>query len=358
MGAESLWEPHTPVRPPPPPPTPPPLAPPPSRKRWFRRPLAVVSLALGLLLATGVSLMYVASERLGDNVTRVQAFDGLDDANRPPVTDALTFLLVGTDSRSETTAPGVAADGSHSDAEVVMVAHVAPDRKSATVVSIPRDSWVDIPDHGQGRVSGAYAAGGPALLIRTVEHLTDQRIDHFAVIDFAGFRSMVDALGGIDVDIQPPLSDTVPGFHRGTNHLDGALALVYVRDRTGLANGDRGARQQNALRAMLDKAATNDTLTDPVRLYDFLDAASHSMGVDDTLSNGGMRALAFVLGDLRSNDVLFTRAPVMALGRDGGGVLVQLDQDRGPALWTAVQQEKASSYVQQNARDALGPVTR
>ena len=153
------------------------------------------------------------------------------------------------------------------------------------------------------------------------------------MIDFAGFRSMVDAVGGIDVDIATPRRS---GFARGLNHMDGELALVYVRDRTGVATGERARRQQNALRAILDKAASSDTLTDPVQLYDFLDAASHSVGVDDTLSNGGMRALALKLSDLRPADVLFLRAPVASLGRDGAGMVVQLDPARAPELWTAV----------------------
>jgi LCP family protein required for cell wall assembly len=308
-----------------------------------------------LLLVAGAGAIYLVSEQLGDNVTRVQAFDGIDEASRPPATGALTFLLVGTDSRSEATPPGITAAGTGSDAEVVMVAHVAPDRKSATVVSIPRDSIVDIPDHGRGRVSGAYAAGGATLLVQTVERLTDLRIDHFAVIDFAGFRSMVDAVGGIDVDIAPPL---VPGFRPGPNHLDGNLALVYVRDRTGVVTGERARRQQNALRGILDKAGSSDTLTDPVQLYDFLDAASHAVGVDETLSNGGMRALALRLSSLRPSDVLFVRAPVAGLGRDGAGMVVQLDSAQAAALWMAVGQGTAKDFVQHNARDALGPVTR
>ena len=113
-----------------------------------------------LIVAATAGFAYVASEKLGDNVARVRAFDGIDEATRPPATGALTFLLVGTDSRSEGTPPGIIAAGTGSDAEVVMVAHVAPDRKSATVVSIPRDSLVDIPDRGRGRVSSAYTAGG------------------------------------------------------------------------------------------------------------------------------------------------------------------------------------------------------
>ena len=354
MGAESLWEPQTPVRPPPPPSPPVNTPTPPKRARWFRRPVMVTGLALALLLVTGCTLMYVASERLGDNVARVQAFNGLNEADRPPSTGALTFLLVGTDSRSEATPVGVTPDGTNSDADVVMIAHVAPDRKSATVVSVPRDSWVDVPDHDRGRMSGAYAVGGPALLIRTVEHLTDLRIDHFAVIDFAGFRSMVDNVGGIDVDVTSP----VAGLGPGVNHMNGAQALVYVRDRTGLATGDRARRQQNALRAFLVKAVSSDTLSDPVRLYDFLDATSHSMGVDETLSNGGLRALALKLSDIHPADVLFLRAPVAGIRQDSSGVVVQLDAARASELWAAVQQGQSANYLEQNSRDALGPVTR
>ena len=163
-------------------------------------PLSLAAPSSLLLLVAGAGSIYLVSEKLGDNVARVEnAFAGLDEAARPPATGALTFLLVGTDSRSESTPPGVTANGSGSGADVVMVAHVAPDRRSATVVSIPRDSWVDIPGRGGGRVSAAYAIGGPSLLIKTVESLTALRVDHFAVIDFAGFRSMVDAIGGIDV---------------------------------------------------------------------------------------------------------------------------------------------------------------
>lgn len=357
MSAESLWEPQTPVRSQPPlPPPPPPVDPPRTlRRRRIRRPVAVVCLALVMLVFAGLGVMYVASERLGDNVTRVQnAFDGLNEAERPPPTGALTFLLVGTDSRSEATAAGVTATGTASGADVVMIAHIASDRKGATVVSIPRDSWVTIPDRGSGRISGAYAAGGPSLLVRTVELLTDLRINHFAVIDFAGFRSMVDTVGGIDVDVTTP----VLGFRRGMNHMDGAQALGYVRNRSGLVNGDRARRQQNALRAILQRAASNDTLTDPVRLYDFLDAASHSVGVDDTLSNGGLRALALKLSDLRPADVLFVRAPVAELSRDGGDLVVRLDPVIAPRLWSAVREGTVSSYTEHNASDALGSVTR
>jgi LCP family protein required for cell wall assembly len=314
----------------------------------------VAGLAVLVLFIGGVSLVYLVSEQLGDNITRFQnTFGGLDEATRPPPTGALTFLLVGTDSRSESTPAGVSANGARSESDVVMVAQVAPDRKSATVISIPRDSLVDVPGRGADRIAAAYAVGGPTLLIQTVEGLTALRIDHFAVIDFNGFRSMVDSVGGIDVDVPAP----VGGFARGPTHMNGAQALGYVRDGTGFVNGDRARRQQAALRAILVKAVSTDTLTDPVRLYDFLDAASEAMGVDDTLSNGGMRALALRLGDLRPDDVLFVRAPVSAVVRDGPRTFMRLDGERATGLWAAVKAGTTGDYVQQNGRDALGSVT-
>ena len=354
-GAESLWEPYTPVRQQPASPLPPPPPPTPPGKPRIRRTVAVGCLTLVVLLVAGVGFALVLSERLGNNVTRVQnAFGDLDEATRPAPTGGLTFLLVGTDSRSENTPAGVDARGATSEGDVVMVAKVAPDRKSAVVLSIPRDTLVDIPGRRTDRIATAYSNGSPSLLIRTVENLTELRIDHFAVIDFAGFRSMVDAVGGIDVDLTSPPSS----LGRGVQHLDGAQALLYVRERTGYANGDRARRQQNALRAMLIKAASSGTLTDPVQLYDFLDALTRSVGVDDTLSNGGMRALGLKLSELGAGEVTFVRAPVANVGQQGGQVVVRLDGARAPELWAAVRDGAVADYVARNATDALGPVTR
>jgi LCP family protein required for cell wall assembly len=320
-----------------------------------RRTLAIGCLSLVLLLAVAVGFTLVLSERLGNNVARVHdAFGALDEATRPAPTGALTFLLVGTDSRSEATPPGVEANGLTSEGEVVMIAQIAPDRQSATVVSIPRDTLVNIPDRRPDRIATAYSVGGPSLLIRTVESVTNLRIDHFAVIDFAGFRSMVDAIGGIDVDLDHPPS----GLGHGQAHLDGAQALLYVRDRVGYQQGDRARRQQNALRAMLSRAASNGTLTDPVQLYDFLDAASRSVGVDDTLSNGGLRAVGLKLSELGPADVTFVRAPVAATGQQGGQFVVRLDDARAGELWTAVRDGAVSGYLERHSTDALGPLTK
>ncbi|MHA6797158.1 LCP family protein [Pseudonocardia bannensis] len=267
---------------------------------------------------------------------------------------------MGTDSRSAepTTgtdaAPDVEPGSQRSD--VLMVAQISPERTNASVVSIPRDAWVEIPGRGMNTINAAYALGGPSLLIRTVENLTDLRIDHFAVIDFAGFESMVDSVGGIDVRVAAATSNHGVDFHQSLNHLDGAQALAYVRQRYNLPRGDldRAQRQQNALRALLSRAVSGGALSDPAGLYDLLDATSRTVGVDDTLSNGGLRSLAFELIDLRPSAVAFMSAPVRGLGREGVQSVVCLDDLRAAELWSALRNGTPADYAQRHPADSLG----
>jgi LCP family protein required for cell wall assembly len=314
-----------------------------------------------LMISAGVGGVFYLTERLGNNLSRVPgAFGGLDASSRPPAGAALTFLLVGTDSRSPVPTTGdAAADGVNPGSErsdVLMLARIDPDRTRAAVVSIPRDSWVDIPGHGRNKINAAYAFGGPPLLIQTVEQLTGNRIDHFAVIDFAGFQSMVDAVGGIDVRVAEASSNDGVQFRQGLNQLDGQEALAYVRQRYDLPRGDidRAQRQQNVLRALLDKAVSGGLLADPVQLYRLLDAVSHAVSVDDTLSNGGIRALGVEMRGLRPSEVTFVGAPVAGLGREGPQSVVYLDQIRSGELWAALRTDGVAAYARRNPDDSLG----
>lgn len=248
--------------------------------------LGVVVLLIGGLLA---SIAFTVSESLGNNIARVpNVFGPLDVGTRPTDQAAPMFLLVSTDSRASapTTGTDATADEGSVRSDVVML---APDRSNGSIVSIPRDAWVKFPGRGRGKINAAYAYGGPSLLVQTVEQLTAVRVDHFAVIDFAGFQAMVDAVDGIDVQVAQETSNGGVKFKQGLNHLDGVAALAYVRQRYDLPGGDmdRARRQQNALRALLGQAASSGTLRDPIKLVRFLDATSRSIGVDDTLSNSG-----------------------------------------------------------------------
>ncbi|MBW0091341.1 LCP family protein [Pseudonocardia sp. KRD-184] len=333
------------------------------RRRRGRRIAAVLGAVVLLLVLVVAGTVYALSESLGNNVDRVPgAFAGLDESTRPVASDAVTFLLVGTDTRSDAPTTGEDAGGGVGGdrSDVLMLARVDPSRESASVVSIPRDSWVDIPGYGMNKANAAYAFGGPSLLIETVENLTQIRVDHFGVIDFAGFESMIDAVGGIDVSISEATSNDGVEFRQGLNHLDGASALAFVRQRYDLADGDldRAQRQQAVLRALLSKAASGSTFSNPAAFYTLLDAATRSVGVDDTLSNGGLRSLALEMTGLRPSAVTFVRAPVAGLGREGDQSVVYLNQHQSALLWKSVDDGRIVEYIGRHPADALGAVTR
>jgi LCP family protein required for cell wall assembly len=326
-----------------------------------RRTLLIAGAVFMVLLAAVVGGGFYLSEHLGNNVDRLpNVFGPLDGAARPPVTDALTFLLVGTDTRADgpttgSNAKGSGSTGNHSD--VLMLARVDPSRTKATVVSIPRDSWVPVPGHSMNKINNAFAVGGPTLLVDTVEKLTNIRVDHLAVIDFAGFQSMVDAVGGIDMTISASTNiDGVP-LNQGVNHLNGATALGFLRQHDRATDDSRAMREQAALRALLSKATSNGLLSDLDRLYRLLDATTQSVDVDDTLSNGGLASLALTLRDLRTADVQFLRVPVGGVGQQGNQEVDYMDP-RSADLWASVRNGSTDAYLNQHQNDVLGTVTR
>jgi LCP family protein required for cell wall assembly len=155
---------------------------------------------------------------------------------------------------------------------------------------------------GLSMFNEAYAVGGPGCTQRTVEQLTGIRIDHFVVVDFAGFKHMVDALGGVEVCVPEEVNDTVGNIHlpAGTYEANGTQALDYVRVRHGISeNGDIGRmrRQQTFLASMANKAISAGTLANPVKLYNFLDAATKSLTTDPELAN--LKDLATLANQVR-----------------------------------------------------------
>ncbi|WP_250556512.1 LCP family protein [Pseudonocardia lacus] len=336
--------------------------PPARRARRSRRVLVGVVIAVLVLLAAAAGAVFVVAEKLAGNIARVPGvFVPLDEASRPPATGATTFLLVGTDTRSDDPTTGAAAtEPAAGRSDVLMLARVRPDGTAASVVSIPRDSWVEIPGHGPNKINAAYAFGGPSLLVQTVEQVTGVRVDHFAVIDFAGFRAMVDAVGGIYVSVSAPTSHDGVDFRQGVNFLDGEQALAFVRQREGLPGGDldRAQRQQAALRALLTQASSSGMLTDPVGLYALLDATTRSVSVDDTLTNGGLRSLAIEMSGLRPHAITFLRAPVAGFGHEGEQAVVYLDDQQAAELWSALRDDRVGVYADRHPDDQLGSVTR
>jgi LCP family protein required for cell wall assembly len=273
-------------------------------KRRGVRLLLVVLAVLGVLLLCAAGGIWALTNHYAGEVRRLpSAFPAIPDSERPakPAGNGLTFLLVGVDSRAEAPSTGEEASeplwkpgAQRSDS--LMIVRLTADRRQAYVVSVPRDSWVPIAGHGSAKINAAFSYGGPALLVDTVEKLTKIRIDHVAIIDWDGFRSLTNALGGVTVTIPRDSYDSARRrqWRAGRYTLRGDDALDYVRQRHGLPNGDldRAARQQNFLRAVMDKTLQQGTLSNPVRLTKLLGAVTHTVSVDDTLSNGDLRGLA------------------------------------------------------------------
>ena len=327
--------------------------------------LGVVAM-LALLAVGGALGVRMATDRVLGDVERIpDVFAPIDQATRPqkPAGSVRTvnFLLVGVDTRAEGQTTGSGGDGEifvpgRQRSDSIMVVHLSADRRAAWIVSIPRDSWVAVPGHGEAKINAAYSLGGPTLLVQTVEQLTRLRIDHFAVIDFAGFKDIVDAVGGIDVRVAASTGDHRGSFKAGVNHLGGAAALVYVRQRYNLPNGDldRVRRQQSVIKALMTKAGSLGLLSNPSKAFAVASSLARAISVDDSLGEGEIRELGLSLWHLKPRGVRFLTAPTSGLGREGAQSVVRLDPARSAELWRAVGVDDVAAYVAAHPGDTLG----
>jgi LCP family protein required for cell wall assembly len=338
-----------------------------SRRRLnARKALLGVAVLLVLFVIGAAVGARLATDRVLGDVKRIpDVFAPIDQASRPqkPAGSEKTvnFLLVGVDTRADEQTTGSNGGGEifvpgRQRSDSIMVVHLSSDRRSAWVVSIPRDSWVSVPGRGKSKINAAYSLGGPSLLVQTVEQLTKLRIDHFGVVDFAGFKDIVDAVGGIDVRVAQSTGDRRGSFKAGVNHLGGESALVYVRQRYNLPNGDldRVRRQQNVIKALMTKASSLGLLSSPTRALTVAGSVAHAVSVDDSLGDGDMRSLALSLRRLKPAGVKFLTAPTSGLGREGAQSVVRLDPVRFPALWKAVGADDVGAYVRAYPQDTLG----
>src|SRR3954447_24049647 len=253
-----------------------------------------------LALVTGLSVAFLY-RHLNGNLNVLDVTSQLE--NRPDKVavsgpqEPLNILVMGSDNRNcqGCNIDNLTGGGQRSDTTILL--HLSADRKRAYGVSIPRDAMVERPSckskNGRSTVPGgltqfnaAYAVGGPLCTIRTVEKITSIRIDHFVVINFAGFKEMVNAVNGVEVCVPSEVNDNVGHIHlpAGTYKVNGNQALDYVRVRhdIGAETGDIGRmkRQQAFISAMIKKVVSKGTLANPVRLYKFLDAATKSLTTD------------------------------------------------------------------------------
>ncbi|GAA2844594.1 hypothetical protein GCM10010517_00810 [Streptosporangium fragile] len=294
--------------------------PPRPRRRWLWWLVAAVT-AVVLGVAGTVTGAYV---KLTGNVKHVDVQP--EDLGRRPAKvagKALNVLIVGSDQRNGKNARYGRVAGERTD--TIMLAHISPKRDNAMVISFPRDSMVQLPAcrarqglPGQqahlGLINESFNSGGITCTWKTVEALTGIHIDHFVKVDFTGFKGMVDAIGGVEVCVPEPIDDKKALLHlpAGRQVLKGEQALGYVRARYSLGDGSdigRIQRQQMFIASMVKKVMSGDTLTDPARLYSFLDAATSSVTTDPGLTPSVMKDLAVSAQGLAAGQIHFITTP-------------------------------------------------
>lgn len=324
-----------------------------SSPRWRRR------LAIGLvaLVVVGGAGGAVAAWRLNSNITKVDVSTALGTDRptaAPQARGAVNILLVGSDTRegdgNDAIGKVVEDPGQHSDTNLLV--HLSKDRSWATVVSIPRDSMTKAPPQCSPTApkdqwvtrqwNHNYKIGGIGCLIRTLEGNTGVRVDHYGVVDFRGFQSMVDALGGVPVCTREAIDDKESGLRlsAGTHTLQGKQALAYVRTRKSVGDGSdlgRIQRQQAFLSSIAQKATSSQLLFQPTRLYGFLDAATRSLTTDPEFGLGTMKDLAESVRGIGLDNIEFVTVPNEAYEPDPNRVQWQ---ESAQVIWTAFREDR------------------
>lgn len=324
-------------------------------------------LSISILLAT--SLMggaVYAINGLGVNIGAVDTSD-LNEADRPVTvkqtdTSAMNLLIMGSDSRK--------GDGNDSygtvggaRSDTTLLVHLYEGRKSASVISIPRDSFVEIagctrPDGSKTypyktKFNAAFAFGGPVCTIKTIENLTDIRIDNFVVVDFKAFKTVVDAIGGVEVCLTTPAYDpVVPGrggsglnLPAGYSTISGEQALAFVRARESLGDGSdlsRIQRQQEFIGSMVRGMTEKGLLTNPTMMYRVLGAITSSIETNPEFANVQvLQDFALSLGGLDPSGIKFVTVPYALKG--DGNVHWNSETEK---LWEAIRNDQPWPLVE------------
>ncbi|MEV0265917.1 LCP family protein [Streptomyces sp. NPDC050617] len=325
------------------------------RTRWGRR-LAMGTAAL-VLATSGIGHAVVTG--LDGGIDRVDPFRGL--SNRPGSGGGMNILLVGTDGRDKITPAEKAryhlgGEPCHCT-DTVMMVHLSADRDRASVVSLPRDSYTEIPEHtdpatGRRRaahpqkLNAAYAEGGPGLTVRTVEHMTGVHLDHYLEVDFTSFMKTVDVLGGVQVCTPRPLKDDYSGLDlpAGTSNLNGGQALQYVRSRhlDGASDLGRMQRQQRFMASLIHQATSSGMLLNPMKLQDLASAMLGSVRADRGFGSTDILALGQAMKDFTPASSEFASVPLgdMNYSVPNVGSTVKWDEAKAQRLFQSLREDR------------------
>jgi LCP family protein required for cell wall assembly len=308
-----------------------------------------------VLGGTGAGYLYF---KLNGNIKSVDIDQALG-TDRPTKVDngSENILVLGSDTRSGSNKKlGGGADDGSARSDTAMIVHVYEGHKKASVVSIPRDTLVDRPEctDSEGTehdaatnvmFNSAYSTGGASCAVKTVESLTDIRMDHYLEVDFSGFQKLIDELGGVEVTTTKNITD--PDSHldlkAGTHTLTGKQALGLVRTRHGVGDGSDLGRiqlQQAFIKALINQIKTVDLFDSPKKLYNLADTATNAVTTDTGLGSvKKLMSFANGLKGISSKNMTMVTMPVQYDPRDGNRVLV--DEDKAKLVWKALENDRA-----------------
>jgi len=322
------------------------------RQRFLLTAVAVVS-AVTLLVSCGA---WVVTTYISAGLGRLDA--GISGT---PSSGPINILVVGIDtrsglSRSQELGLHVGNDvGANTD--TMMLVHVPANHQSVEVVSLPRDSWVNIPGYGMNKINAAYALGGPRLMVSTVEQATGLDINDYVEVNFVGFVNVVNALGGVNICLPFAVDDSYSGLHlsAGLHHVDGVTALAFARDRHSFATSDlaRIDDQQQLLSSAFTEATAAGVVANPVRLHQVLASVTASVKVDQGFN---LVELTDELRGVKPSDVWFTTVPVATpdYQTPTGESAVLWNQTAAATLFQSLQNDTGTPEL---ARHTHGPGT-
>jgi LCP family protein required for cell wall assembly len=326
------------------------------RHPWLRRGTIALAGGLAVLLAMGVMAYF----KLSGNITALDVSKMLgkrpaSSADRVTNLKPLNILLMGSDTRAlGTKAFGTTSEVAGARPDTTLIIHLSGDRKSAVVISIPRDSMTHAPrdckdpnstvaDGPIRQWNANLALGGPACVIRTVEGNTGIFIDHFMVVNFLGFQSMVEALGSVEVCVPTAVNDSYSGLRlpAGRSRVNGSQALAFVRARHNIGGdaSDLGRinRQQAFMSAVVQEATSSKLLLRPDKLLRFLDAATKSLTADPGMANlNALREVAQSAVGLSASQIRFVTVPIEDYPPDHNRVQWAPSAD---ALWKSIKDD-------------------
>jgi LCP family protein required for cell wall assembly len=309
-----------------------------TRRRQAQLLVLTIASALTLVLATG---SWVLASYVSTSLGRINA-----GTTGTPASGPVNIVVAGIDTRSGLTHRQEVelhvGDDVSMNSDTLMLVHIAASHNRVQVVSLPRDSWVNIPGNGMNKINAAIGIGGPALMVKTVEQATGLIINDYVEIDFLGFVKVIDALGGVDICLPYAVDDSYSGLHlsAGVHHVDGVTALEFARDRHSFALSDlaRISDQQQLLSSLFAEATQSGLLANPFRLQEFLSSLTAAIAVDKGFN---LIRLADELRGIRAQDVTFTTVPLASLNymTPSGQSAVLWDKTAAAALFASLKND-------------------